>query len=213
MSVNTVVICAAGLGSRLGLDTPKCLVPIGKHKLIYYLLELLKDVPNIRMVIGFKEDDVIEYVRSIRNDVVFVRNPNYSTTTNAYSLHLGSKDLKEPFMFIDGDMILDPESYHTLAKKCEPGMDIVVITEAKTEDAVFVKLDDQNKVVEFSRDPISKLEWAGIGYFSNIKIDEDGQYVYQVIEKHLPIDTAQILCWEIDTPQDLNNTLNYLSFI
>src|SRR5690554_2474011 len=88
MKVKNVVICAAGLGSRLGLDTPKCLVKLGKHRLIYYLLETLKAVENISIVVGFKEEEVIEYVKSIREDVVFVRNPDYSTTTNSYSLHL-----------------------------------------------------------------------------------------------------------------------------
>ncbi|OIQ33065.1 MAG: hypothetical protein BM555_04675 [Crocinitomix sp. MedPE-SWsnd] len=207
------MICAAGLGSRLGLDTPKCLVPIGKHKLIYYLLELIKDIPNVRIVVGFKEEEVIKYVRSIRDDVVFIRNSNYSSTTNAYSLHLGTKDLKEPFLTIDGDMILDPTSFKSLLTKCVPGEDLIVITEAKTEDAVFVKLNDKKEVVEFSREPFSKYEWSGVGYLSNIKIDKDGQYVYQVIEKYLPIKSAELTCWEIDTPQDLNNTLNYLSFI
>lgn len=213
MNVKTVVICAAGLGSRLGLDTPKCLVSIGKHKLIYYLLDLLSDVKNVRMVVGFKEEEVISYVRNIRNDVVFVRNSNYSTTTNAYSLYLGTKDLKEPFMTIDGDMILDPESFKKFIKECIPGQDIIAITKAKTEDAVFVKLDDKKQTVAFSRDKISDYEWSGVGYFSNIKIDKDGNYIYQIVENYLPIKTGELICWEIDTPQDLNQTLNEVTFI
>ena len=57
--------------------------------------------------VGFKEEEVINYVRKIRQDVVFVRNPNYSTTTNSYSLYLGTYDLREPYLTIDGDMIVD----------------------------------------------------------------------------------------------------------
>lgn len=213
MNVKTVVICAAGLGSRLGLDMPKCLVPIGKHRLIYYLLDLLKDVENIRMVVGFKEDEVVDYVKNIREDVVFVRNPNYSTTTNSYSLYLGTRDLKEPYMTIDGDMILDPDSFKNLVEKCVPGKDLIAVTRAKTEDAVFVKLDDKNQTVEFSRERISDYEWSGVGYFSNIKIEKDGNYIYQIVEKYLPVESTEITCWEIDTPQDLNQTLNEVTFI
>ncbi len=211
-NIKTVVICAAGLGSRLGLDTPKCLVKVGEHRLIYYLLRLLKDVENIRMVVGFKEDEVIDFVKSIRSDVVFVRNSNYSSTSNAYSLYLGTKDLNEPFMTIDGDMILEPESFNNIVKECIPGRDIIMVTEAKTEDAVFVELNDKNQVSRFSREKISNLEWSGVGYFSNIKIDKDGNYIYQILEDKLPIDAVQLTCWEIDTPQDLNNTLNYIDF-
>ena len=91
MKVKNAVICAAGLGSRLGLNVPKCLVPIGSEKLIYYLLQLVKDIENVHIVVGYKEEEVIKYVRSIRNNVVFVRNPNYNTTSNSHSLYLGSK--------------------------------------------------------------------------------------------------------------------------
>src|SRR5690554_6730355 len=213
MKIKNVVICAAGLGSRLGLDTPKCLVKLGKHRLIYYLLQILKDVENIRIVIGFKEEEVIEYVKGIREDVVFVRNPDYSTTSNSYSLYLGSHDLNEPFVTIDGDMIIDQENFQKFVDAIDINEDLIAVTEAKTEDAVFAKVDENNYITEFSRKPISKYEWSGVAYFANFKVSKDGQYIYQEIEPNLPIKSVQMECWEIDTPGDLDLVMNEVSHI
>jgi choline kinase len=213
MKVKNAVICAAGLGSRLGLDTPKCLVKLGKHRLIYYLLDILKDVENVRIVVGFKEEEVIEYVRNIREDVVFVRNPDYSSTTNSYSLYLGSHDLQEPFVTIDGDMIIDHKNFKIFVDAIDVNEDLIAITESKTEDAVFVKIDNNNLLTEFSREPISKFEWSGIAYFANFKVSKDGKYVYQEIEPHLPMKSVFIECWEIDTPGDLDLVMNEVSHI
>lgn len=203
VKVDTVVICAAGLGSRLGLDTPKCLVKIGNHPLIYYLLKVLKDVKNVRMVVGFKEEEVINYVRSIRKDVLFIRNKNYMSTTNSYSLYLGSYDLKAPFMNIDGDMYIDQANFDKFCLSIHENEDLIGVTKSYTEDAVLVKVNDKNEVVAFSRDKISDLEWTGIAYFSNITISKEGKYVYQEIEKYLPVKAIEIECFEIDTPRDL----------
>lgn len=213
MKINNVVICAAGIGSRLGLDMPKCLVKIGSHRIIYYILNVLKDVPNIRIVVGFKEEEVMEYVRSIRNDVVFVRNPDYRTTTNSYSLYLGSHDLSEPFMNIDGDMIITKEELDKFTNQIVKGQNLIGITESYTEDAVFVGTNDNNEVVRFSRDKISNYEWTGIAYFATIKISKDGLYVYQELEKKLPIKCCEITCFEVDTPQDLDYVSNKINFL
>ena len=81
--------------------------------------------------------------------------------------------------------------------------DLIGVTKSYTEDAVLVKVNDKNEVVAFSRDKISDLEWTGIAYFSNITISKEGKYVYQEIEKYLPVKAIEIECFEIDTPRDL----------
>lgn len=204
--VRTAVICAAGLGSRLGYDKPKCLVDIGEHKLIYYILNALRKVEEIRIVVGFKEEEVIDTVRQIRNDVIFVRNPDFKNTTNSYSLFLGSYDLKHSFLTVDGDMILDFASINAFMEKCENGKNLIGITSAKTEDAVFVKLDQtEGQVIGFSREKISDFEWSGIAHLEPGMIRKSGRYVYQELEPHLPFECSEIDCFEIDTPEDLYN--------
>jgi choline kinase len=203
MKINTAVICAAGLGTRLGLDMPKCLVTIGNKPLIEHLLHALSDVQNIRIVVGFKEEEVIKCVKNIRKDVIFVRNPNFMHTTNSYSLHLGSRDLSEPFLNIDGDMYITKENFQLFESQIIENENLIGVTKSYTEDAVYVGLNANNEVIEFSRDKISDLEWTGIAYFATLKIREDGGYVYQELESQLPIRSCNIECYEIDTPKDL----------
>lgn len=212
MKINNAVICAAGLGSRLELDMPKCLVEVGGRKIISYLLEVLKDVPNIRVVVGFKEQDVIDTVRKIRKDVVFVRNPDYMNTSNSYSLYLGSKDFDEPFLNIDGDMLIKRSEFAKFCKEIEEGKDLIAVSHAYTEDAVFAKLNEQSEVIEFSRNKISNLEWTGIAYFATIRIRKEGKYVYQELESKLPIKACEIECFEVDTPSDLEYVSNRFNF-
>lgn len=210
--IKNAVICAAGIGSRLELDIPKCLVEVNGYKIIYYLLKVLEDVPNVRVVVGFKEEEVIEYVKSIRKDVVFVRNQNYRSTTNAFSLYLGSKDLTEPFINIDGDNLITKSNFCIFENAIEEGKELIGITRSYTQDAVYTKIDDELRVTEFSRQKISDYEWTGIAYFANIKISREGKYIYQELESKLPVNACLIECFEVDTPQDLEYVSKKFSF-
>ena len=187
---------------------PKCLVPIENKPLIYYLLEALADVPNVRVVVGFKEEEVIRTVKAIRKDVVFVRNPNYMSTSNSHSLYLGSHDLTEPFLNIDGDMYITKENLELFDSNIVEGENLIGVTPSYTEDAVFARLNDRSEVVEFSREKISDLEWTGIAYFATVKISTSGGYIFQELEAKLPIRACSIECYEIDTPKDLELVLN-----
>jgi choline kinase len=213
MKIKNAVICAAGLGSRLGLDTPKCLVKLGDHPLIYYILKVLKDVPNVRIVVGFKEEEVMAYVRKIRKDVVFVRNPDYRTTSNAYSLYLGSHDLSEPFINIDGDNYLDEHNFRKFEESIVEGEELIGVTKSYTEEPVYTKLDENGMIVEFSREKIDNYEWTGVAYFANVKISKQGKYVYQELETRLPIRASIIECYEIDTQQDLDFVSNKVGLL
>lgn len=203
------IISAAGLGSRLGLNIPKCLIEINGKPLIEYQLELLKGIEDVRIVVGFMEHKVIDCVRKLREDVVFVRNPDYKTTSNAFSVHLGTKDLKEPFIIIDGDLLIEKSSFDAFLNRCDGSNSIIGITKSKTEDAVFVTIDEkQKKMTKFHRTPKGEYEWTGIAYLKGIPIQKSGKYVFSEIEPHLPLAYHDIVCYEIDTPDDLDLAIN-----
>ena len=65
----TVIICCAGMGTRLGIGTTKALIDINNKPLIYYQLELLKDFEDVRIVVGFQAEEVIKVVNMYRKDV------------------------------------------------------------------------------------------------------------------------------------------------
>lgn len=206
--IKHIIISAAGIGSRLGLNMPKCLVEVGGKKIIEHQLELFKDFEDLRVVVGFKEEEVINVVKNIRPDAVFVRNKNYSTSSNCHSVYLATKDLKEPHIIVDGDMIISPSGFKDFIKECKKAKyNIIGISDSKSEDAVFVDVDKKN-VLKFNRIRKTKYEWCGIALLYNIKILDSDKYIYNQLEKVLPERFFYIDCYEIDTPQDLQNILN-----
>ncbi len=63
MSVSkTIVISCAGMGTRLGIGTTKALVSVDGKPLIIRQLELLGDYDDIRIVVGYQMEKVIETV-------------------------------------------------------------------------------------------------------------------------------------------------------
>ncbi len=193
------------MGSRLELNMPKCLVEVGGRRIIDYQLELLHSIESVRIVVGFMEEQVIEHVRRIRSDVVFVRNPEFRTTSNTHSLFLATRDLREAYFSIDGDLLIDPASFRAFLDACDGSRTVVGITASKTEEAVFVNLTpDGRSVARFARSPRTTHEWCGIACMSRVKMPErQSTFVYQVLEQDLPLAAQDILCYEVDTPDDL----------
>ena len=87
----TVIISCAGMGTRLGIGMPKALVNVDGKPLIIRQLEMLQDCSDVRIIVGFQADKVIETVKSFRKDVMFAFNYDYRTTGTAASF---SKDRK-----------------------------------------------------------------------------------------------------------------------
>ncbi len=207
-AVKNVIIGAAGIGSRLGLNMPKCLVYVSGRRIIEYQLELLKDIENIRIVVGFKEEEVMSIVSKIRSDVIFVRNPQYAFTSTMQSICLATKDIKQPFVMIVGDTIIDPNSFNRFLSKCDK-TPLAAITKSSTEDAVFVSLEKDkngNKVItQFQRKEKKDYEWTGISYIDYEHLINQNMFVYNALERFLPIRAEEIDCLEIDTQQDLTN--------
>lgn len=203
--IKHAVISCAGLGSRLGLDMPKCMVELNGRTLVSYLLELCSDIEDVRVIVGFKERLVMNHVRSIRPDVTFVRNPDYASTSNSYSVYLATRDLKNPYVMIDGDMIIKPADFNNFLGVCaQSEKDIVGVAKSKTEEAVFVTLNERCEVTAFHRSPRAEHEWCGIAFFKSIQVVSEEGYVYKHFIDRLPLETFEFECYEIDTPEDLN---------
>ena len=207
-TVKNVIIGAAGIGSRLGMNMPKCLIYVAGRRIIEYQLELLKNIENIRIVVGYKEEEVIDVVSKLRSDVVFVRNPQYAFTSTMQSIYLAIKGLKEPFVMIDGDTIIDEESFNSFLGKCN-NTPIIGITKSTTEDAVFVSTEKNENgdliVTEFQRQERKEYEWTGICYINQEHLIDKNMFVFKSLERFLPIRAEIIDCLEIDTQQDLSN--------
>jgi choline kinase len=206
------VICAAGIGSRLGLNMPKCLVEVEGLSLLGHQLELLREFKEIRIVVGFMEEDVIKETLRYRRDVVFVRNANYINTTNVESVRLATRDLDCGFIAIDGDLWVAPSSFSSFLSQVDGKKGLIGITKSKSEEAVYVDTDSGHTVKGFQISPRTDYEWSGVAYLDSTVFSFDTQgYVYKVIEKQLPLGAAVLECWEVDTPTDLGKLRAYLA--
>ena len=208
-TIKHAVITAAGIGSRLGMNIPKCLVPVADKCIIEYQLTLLEDIEDVRIVVGFMKEDVICYVKKIRPDVIFVCNHQYATTTALQSLFLGVKGLKEPALIIDGDVIPDPVSFKNFLQYCcQYAAPLTTLCCASTSDAVYAVVESINdstllNIRQFRRHLFAQFEWPGISFLQPEMIKNEKTFIYQQLENYLPLPAYIIKCWEIDTPEDL----------
>ena len=218
-AVENAVILAAGAGTRLGMGKPKCLVELAGRKIIDYQLELLRNVPNVHVVVGYQENAVIDAVREIRDDVVFVRNPSYMTRSNFHSLFLGARSFQKPFISLDGDLLITRSEFDRfLAAGASATEDdfLLGVTEAKTDDAVFAHLDDDGYIARFSRSEKGAYEWTGpiyVGLRARMPEQEafDG-YQFEFLNQFDRLKAFPIHLYEIDTPHDFASAESNFAF-
>jgi choline kinase len=202
------IISAAGLGSRLGMEIPKCLLPLGAGCLIDYQLAVLPPDSDVRIVVGFRELEVISHVAKRWKDVTFVRNSAYASTTNSHSLFLATQHLSGPYVTIDGDLLIEKCGFDAFLRRCaEAPKGIVGVVPRGTEEAVGVEIQN-GQVVGFCRPgtPEQKLcadEWCGIAFVNGFELTSNRRYVFEELTRHLPLPAFHIPCLEIDTPEDL----------
>jgi choline kinase len=210
------VISAAGLGSRLGGNIPKCLLPIGDACLIDYQLALLPPDADVRIVVGFREHDVIAHVRRRWSDVTFVRNPAYATTSNTHSVHLAARHLASPFVAIDGDLVISPDSFASFLRSCSVSEGAIVgIAPKMSQDAVGVRTVGGD-VIGFLRPGSAghaecTHEWCGIAYVKGFPIEENRRFFFEELTQHLPLPYALFNSFEIDTPADHSAALDAIN--
>lgn len=204
--VGHAVIAAAGFGSRLHQGIPKCLVEVNGHKIIEYQLALLREVPDVRVVVGYRGEEVIRAVRELRPDATCIRNDRFDATTTLQSYHMGCRDLHDFFILLDGDIIPHRSSLRQFLSQFS-GESLVGIAPASTEDAVFVHTDGQDRITAFTRTEPSGWEWSNIAVLHADLLTDDPIYVYQCLERQLPLQAAALERLEIDTEADLRAAL------
>ena len=197
-SVKSVVISCAGIGSRLGLGLTKALVQINGRSLISWQLELFKDVEDLRIVIGFQANDIIEEVRKYRNDVTFVFNHRYFETKTGASFFLGARHANEFILEWDGDLLVHPDDVKMIL---ETEGEFLCYSDKTSDDAVFVKVDEQGNVLMFSRE-YGDYEWTGPACMCKKNLAYNSQNVFNMFEPLLPMKGIKVRAYDIDTYDD-----------
>ena len=203
-SAKSVVISCAGIGSRLGLGLTKALVQINGRSLISWQLELFKDVEDLRIVVGFQANDIIEEVRKYRDDVTFVFNHRYFETKTGASFFLGARHANDYILEWDGDLLVHPDDVKMiLATEGE----FICYSDKTSDDAVFVKVDEQGNVLKFSRE-YGDYEWTGPAFMCKKHLAYSSQNVFNMFEPHLPMRGIKVRAYDIDTYDDYQRVSN-----
>ena len=205
-SAKSVIISCAGLGSRLGLATTKALININGKSLICWQLDLLKDVEDVRVVVGFQAKDVIEEVRKYRKDVIFIYNHNYFETKTGASFFLGAKDGNEYAIELDGDLLVHPDDMKFLL---ETDGEWIAYAEKMSDDAVLVKTNQVGDVLSFSREK-GDYEWTGPCCIKKDKLKYSFDHVFNQLEPYLPMKGIKIRACDIDTYEDYQRALEFI---
>ncbi|WP_027397954.1 NTP transferase domain-containing protein [Anaerovibrio lipolyticus] len=205
-TAKSVVITCAGIGSRLGLGTTKALIDINGKTLIHWQLDLFKDVDDIRIVVGFEANLVVEEVRKYRPDAIFVYNHDYFNTKTGTSYYLGARDGNEFALEYDGDLLVHPDDIKMLlAKEGE----WVAYADKRSEDAVYLSLNEKGEVTGFSRQN-GDYEWTGPCCLRRDRIKYSSSNVFNVLEPYIPLPGVKIRACDIDTYGDYQRAIEFI---
>ena len=205
----TVIISCAGMGNRLGLGTTKALVEVEGKPLIMHHLEKLKDESDIRVVVGYQAEKVINVVRKYRKDVVFVFNHNYRETGTGASVALASQYANEYILSLDGDLIIDPDDMKKILE-CDHEFVSGGIPDTDEPWMLQTYKDDGKEFVSAFSKNIGNYEWNGITQMKSAKIKNGQGHVFQLIEPYLPIPFLELRTREIDTVNDYERAVEWV---
>lgn len=174
----TVVIPAAGLGSRLGDFTKnysKAMCTLGKKPVISYIIEKFDDTDEIIILLGYKGDLLKQVVQSCypEKNIKFVEVNNYDGEGSGlgYSLHCAYNYLQKPFIFWSCDTISESFDINNVS------YDNDWMVGAIADDAYFdtyrhIKVHG-NKVIDILPKLIKSekniLSYTGIAFIKNYK--------------------------------------------
>ncbi|GHV78126.1 hypothetical protein AGMMS49942_29470 [Spirochaetia bacterium] len=204
-STKSVVISCAGIGSRLGLGSTKALIKIEGKSLIAWQLELFKDIEDIRIVVGYQANDVIQEVLKYRKDAIFVYNHNYFETKTGASFYLGSRHANKYVMEYDGDLLVHPDDI----KLCLQTDEYIAYSDKMSDEAIFVKINDNGDVVAFSRIE-GDYEWTGPASIEKSKVKFTSGNVFNQLEEYLPMKGLKIRACDIDTYKDYERAIEFV---
>lgn len=202
----TVIICCAGMGTRLGIGTTKALVDVDGEPLIIHQLKLLDGFDDIRVVVGFDAERVINVVKKYRKDIMFVCNYEYEHNGPADSLKKALLGSQEYVITLDGDTVMNPKDFKQFLE-CPD--ECIAVTENASCETIGAVVHD-GAVEALAKKP-GNMQWSGITKVSADKLHGNSLHVYEVLTPHLPMRAFPLRLKEINTPRDYENAMEWFT--
>jgi len=171
MSPVQIAILAAGLGTRLGLPSPKALTPLVDGRSILQqqldnLYAAFSREARITVVVGFRPEEIM----AAFPEVLFAYNDRYDRTNTARSLLRGLRTSGPGGMlWLNGDVVFDPRLLERVRPMIEADRTMVCVNTAPVgEEEVKYLLDAEGCVTELSKQVTGGLgEAIGINYVAS----------------------------------------------
>lgn len=198
-----VVVNAAGLGTRLARNHPKALLAIDDRPLIEWQLRMLRDVDDVRVVVGYHASAVADVVFGLRPDAMVVLNHNYATTGTAASLMLGAAAYPaDSIVSLDCDLVVHPDD---LREFVAGGPTLLGVLEPQSVEPVRVRIEG-DQIVDFDRDARpGDHEWSGLIRFDpeDPRLGDSRGHVFEMARGLLPARARKIRAREVDYPEEV----------
>ncbi len=224
------LILNSGLGHRMGVLTnehPKCMTEISHNDTILsHQLQQIVDygIEEVVITTGYFDQILIDYCHFLHLPLrfTFVNNPVYDKTNYIYSIYCAKDHLKDDdIILMHGDLVFENQVFESVLKSKTSCMTVSSTTALPEKDfKAVIEGDRITKVgVEFfdhamAAQPLYKIlkdDWK-IWMERIIQFCESGNtncYAEKAFNEvsdqcHLtPLDVRDLLCSEIDTPEDL----------
>ena len=214
------VILAAGEGKRLRPFTetmPKVMLPVANKPVLEYVFDAVKKsgIDEIIVVIGYKKEVIMEYFKDYK-DVKITYVNQVKQLGTAHALLQAKKSIKDSFIVLAGDNIIDESSISKLMKT--PSDYAILIKEhpyPSKYGVVFVENNNIRRIVEKPKEDVGKYISTGIyklprSVFTDIeRCTSEGVHalssvIQSLVDKEKHINTVLAKSWmDIVYPWDL----------
>ncbi|MFD2090635.1 phosphocholine cytidylyltransferase family protein [Blastococcus deserti] len=226
-----VVILAAGMGTRLGRDHPKCLTPLHDGRSILQrqldgLRAVLGAEVPITAVVGYR----CEMIMQAAPDLTFAYNPDFASTNTSKSLLRALTNSRDGgVLWLNGDVVFDPAVLEQALPFLRAGQSFVCVdTNSVADEEVKYTLDGDGFVRELSKTVVGGLgEAVGINFVSaadkqalidHLRACDLQDYFERGMETAIerqglrfrPVDISQFAAVEVDFETDLQRANNLL---
>jgi choline kinase len=175
--MKAAIITIAGISSRFnqGISPEEHILKAIYHEgserdtLLYHMLERLHDADRIVLVVGYKKEDLQEYIDNVllsdmRKKTTVVVNDHYEDWSSGYSLFLGINEAlrysPDSILFAEGDLDVDNESFNLVNNS---GKSVITCN----HDVIYSK-----KAVIGYRDVEGKYKYAFSTSHGSVSVDE-----------------------------------------
>lgn len=212
------IILAAGVGSRLGMQLPKCLTVLpNKKTILRNQIDVLRanNVRTILIVVGFKKEIIMEEYP----ELLFLYNPVFHLTNTSKSLLRAMESIDEDdILWINGDVYLEQQVVEHVIKT--PGNAVAVDKSECGEEEIKYRTNEKNHIIEISKKVVN-AEGEGVGvnkvckkdfrvFMDGLRECANNDYFEKGIEISIqkgvvfvPVDISSYQCIEIDFHNDL----------